>query len=189
MTLEDALADTSYDMELERIKNKIQKLYNDLLVKTFRMSKPGASQEEIQAFLDANELEFKGVGFNEEAEGLEKMMDLLMQDEDIDEVSEKDYEKPQVEQGDELRAKVRDALTVPLTKALKDPSGGLFTPNDTRKKTKTKAPEVPRGSIKRLIDDAPEVNTKELQDIWDAEREKLLELVRKRNKEHGVKFW
>ena len=124
------------------------------------------------------------MGFNEEAEGLEEMMELLMQDEDLDEVSE----KPEVESGDELRAKVRDVLTTPLTEALKTPEGLFKKANDTRKKTKTKSLEVPRGSIKRVSDNEPKVDTRSLEAIWDAEREKLLELVHKRNQEHGVKF-
>ena len=32
LTIEAAFADTSYDMELEKIKNKIQRLYTELLV-------------------------------------------------------------------------------------------------------------------------------------------------------------
>ena len=188
MTLEDAFADSVYDMELEKIKNKIMKLYTDLVEKTFRTSKPGASEEEIQAFQDANALEFKGVGFNDEADGLEKLLELLMQDEDLDETSEMDFEEHDVAKGDKLKES-KDKTTAPLTEKLKDHKGGLFTPEDLQKKVKTKALKTPRGKIERLIDDEPKVQKGELKDIWDAEREKLLQLVRKRNKEHGVKLW
>ena len=159
------------------------------MVKTFRQSKPGASEEEINHFLDSNALEFKGEGFNDEADGLEKILDLLMQDEELDEVSERAFEKHDVASGDEPRSRRHNPLWTPSTKPIESPKGGLFTPSDKRVMKKTKAPETPRGSIKRLIDDDPKVDTKSLKDIWDAEREKLLELVRKRNKESGVRFW
>ncbi len=188
MTLEAAFADSSYDMELEKIKNKIQKLYMDLVEKTYRVANPGASNEQLQAFQDANAIEFQGKGFNEEAEGLEKLLELLMQDEDLDSVGDKDYEKPEVEKGKELSSKSSDKLSVPLMEALKAHKGGLFDSKDKRDQPVTEALKTPRGKIERLIDDDPKVETQTLQDIWDAEREKLLELVRKRNKEHGVKF-
>jgi len=62
-TLEYALADTSYDLELDKIKSKIQKLYRDLLVKTFKMANPNATPEELANFLEKNDLDFKGDGF------------------------------------------------------------------------------------------------------------------------------
>jgi hypothetical protein len=188
MTLESALFDTSYDMELEKIKNKIMKLYTDLVKKTFRMSNPGASQEEIQNFIDENALEFKGDGFSEEADGLEKILDLLVQDEDLDEIKEKKFEKPKVAEGKELKSRHENLLRELITKPLKVPTGGLFTPKDRHSLPKTKAPSIPRGTIKRIIDDDPKVSTIGLKDIWDKELDRLLALVRKRNKEHGVQL-
>ena len=38
-------------MELEKIKNKIQKLYTELLVKTFKAANPNATPEQIEEFL------------------------------------------------------------------------------------------------------------------------------------------
>ena len=188
MLIEDIAADSTYDMELEKIKNKIQKLYTDLVEKTFRTSNPGATQEDIQAFLEANALEFKGVGFEDEADGLDKILELLLQDEDLDEVSEREYEEPDVAKGEKLKES-KEKSTAPKTSPIVDPKGGLFTPKDSKSRPKTKALKTPRGKIDRLIDDAPKVNTKSIQDILDMERNKLLELVRKRNKENGVKLW
>lgn len=189
MTLESAFSDTSYDMELEKIKKKIMRLYTDLVEKTFRMSNPGASPEDIEAFLESNAIEFKGEGFDEEAEGLEQILDLLYQDEDLDPVREKKSVTPKVQTGDLPKSHRENRLWRPSTKSLEDPAGGLFTPPDKHKRPKTKALEAPRGKISRLIDDDPKVSTRGLKDIWDEERQRLLELVRKRNKEHGVKFW
>ena len=50
LTIEAAFADTSYDMELEKIKNKIQRLYTELLVKTFKAANPNATSEQIENF-------------------------------------------------------------------------------------------------------------------------------------------
>ena len=77
LTLESALMDTSYDLELEKIKNKVKQLYNNLLVKTYKASNPSASPEEIQEFLETNELEFKGEGFEEESEDMESLLEML----------------------------------------------------------------------------------------------------------------
>ncbi len=190
MTLENALADTSYNLELEKLKKKIQQLYTDLVTKQFKQSHPGATQEQLEAFLEENELEFKETeSFDEEADGIDKLLELMVQDEDLDKVSDKTYAKADVESGKELKAKSKEKTTAPLTKALKDHIGGLFTPSDKRIKTNTKALKTPKGTIKQSALDPVKVDTKSIQDVWDAEREKLLVLVRKRNKEHGVKFW
>tara|TARA_R110000787_G_scaffold77176_2_gene169831 strand:- start:863 stop:1432 length:570 start_codon:yes stop_codon:yes gene_type:complete len=189
MNLETALADTSYDLELEKLKKKIASLYQELLTKQFRASNPGATQVELDAFMDANALEFKedSEDFDDEADGLEKLLELLSQEEDLDKVEDKTYEKPEVEQGKKLKSN-KDALTTPKTSALVDPKGGMFTPRDKRTQVLTKALKTPRGTIKRMIDDDPKVSTQSLKDIWDAEREKLLHLVKRRNLEHGVKL-
>ena len=93
MTYQEAFSSSSYDLELEKIKSKIQKLYHDLVVKTFKQSKPAATVDEINNFLEDNKLEFKGEGFNEESEGLENLLDSLIQSENLDDVSDRIYEK------------------------------------------------------------------------------------------------
>jgi|10_taG_2_1085330.scaffolds.fasta_scaffold02474_9 hypothetical protein len=189
ITLESVFNDTSYDLELEKIKGKIQKLYMDLVEKTYKSLNPNATSEQLQSFQEANALEFKQSNdFGEEAEGLEKILDLLVNDENLDKVTDQSYEKPDVEKGG-TKVKGKDSFFKAITKAIEMPKGGLFDHLDSRKKTSTKALKTPRGSIARLIKDQPKVDTRSLQDIWDEEREKLLELVRKRNKEHGVRFW
>ena len=185
-TIEAAFADTSYDMELEKIKNKIQRLYTELLVKTFKAANPNATSEQIENFLEANELEFKGTGFEEEADDLDAMLDLLGKDDELDEIKNKSFEAPDVERGKELKSKSNEKTTAPTTTDLKLPTGGLFKPKDAQSRPKTKSLKTPTGKIKRIIDDAPTIKTQELKDIWEAERSKLLALVEQRNKEFGV---
>jgi hypothetical protein len=184
--MESALIDTKYDLELEKIKNKLRSLYRTVLTKAYKMSNPGASASDIANFLEKNDLEFKGDGFDEEAEDLESFLDWFSKEDDIDSVSEKEYSNPEVEKGKELKSKSNEKLTTPKTVSLKVPKEGLFTPNDKHSIPKTTSLKVPRGTIKRVIDDNPVVNLKEFKDIWDAERNKLLELVQSRNKEFGV---
>ena len=99
MNIESALMDTSYDLELERIKTKIKQLYENLLVKTLKASRRDISAEEIADFLEMNELEFKGDGFEEESDGLEELLEALSKEDDLDDVKDKEYEDPDVENG------------------------------------------------------------------------------------------
>lgn len=191
LPLESALMDTSYDLELDRIKNKIKQLYRDLVVKTYKASNPGASLDDIENFLEQNELEFKGDGFDEEAEDLQNLIDLLMhKDEELDEVKEKDYEEHDVQKGSKAK-EVSEGRPAPKTSDIKVAKGGLFTPSDKRAKPKVTKVSIstPTGSIKRMSTDNPKVHTQQLNDIWDKEREKLLALVRKRNREHGIRLY
>ncbi len=188
ITMESALIDTKYDLELEQIQNKIRSLYRDLLTKAFKKSNPGASIEEISSFIEENDLEFLGEGFDEEAEDLESLLELLSKEDDLDRISERNFEKPDVESGKKLKSKTNEKTTTPSTVPLKIPKGGLFAPKDIHKIPKTASLKVPTGGVKKIIDEDRQVNIRELKDIWDEEREKLLKLVRSRNKEFGVRL-
>tara|TARA_R110000782_G_scaffold74008_1_gene147974 strand:+ start:5961 stop:6527 length:567 start_codon:yes stop_codon:yes gene_type:complete len=188
MNIESALMDTSYDLELERIKTKIKQLYENLLVKTLKASRRDISAEEIADFLEMNELEFKGDGFEEESDSLEELLEALSKEDDLDEVKDKEYEDPDVEKGTELKSKSKDASTTPTTVNIDLPKIGMFTPKDKRRRIETKKLKTPRGKISRVIDDSPTVKSQEMKDIWDEERKKLLALVEKRNQEYGVKL-
>ena len=189
MNLETALGDSSYNMDLEKLKKKIAALYAGLLEQAFRQSNPGATPEELEAFKEDNAIEFAETeDFNEDADGLDKLLELLSE-EDLDKVSEKAFKDPEVAKGAKMGAKSQDKSTAPVTVSLEAHKGGLFATKDKRVKKTTKALPTPRGKISRLIDDDPKVETSSLQEIWDAEREKLLQIVKRRNKEHGVKFW
>jgi hypothetical protein len=188
MTLESALEDTSYSLELERLKNKIGELYNKLLTQTFKSANPTATPEDIGQFLESNALEFKGEGFEDESSELERILEDFLKTDDIDEVSKKDYEEPEAPKGPKLKSS-NDTSTLPKSMSPMDYKGGLFSHADKRSSTNTKALKTPTGSIKRTPDDKVKMDMKSMQDIWDAEREKLLTLVRKRNKEHNVRFW
>lgn len=189
LTIEASLASTSYDLELEKIRNKIKQLYRELVIKTYKAANPGASSEDIETFLEQNELEFKGDGFEEEAEDLEALLDRLTQTEDLDEVKEKSYENYDVQTGSKLKS-VSEGRPAPKTTTPEFHRGGLFTPADKKQRPGIKglAPKMPKETLKRSPTDSPKINTQHLQDIWDKERDKLLALVRERNREYGVRL-
>ena len=76
MNIADLFDDTSFDLELEKIKAKIVQLYNILAEKAYRIENPGASPEEIASFLEDNGLEFKeDNSFEEESNELQEVLD------------------------------------------------------------------------------------------------------------------
>tara|TARA_R110002124_G_scaffold287083_2_gene470190 strand:- start:1022 stop:1603 length:582 start_codon:yes stop_codon:yes gene_type:complete len=188
VTMEEMLSGNTYDMELSKIKSKIAALYKSMLVKVFKAAKPGATPEQLENFLESNELDFgdESEEFEDEVENIENIMDSLLKEDDIDPVSEKQFSKVDVESGKGLKNKTHDAPKKFNTKSLDVPKGGLFTPIDKHSLPKTSSLPIPKGSIKRKIDDDPKVSKQTLKDIWDAERKILLDLVARRNKEHGV---
>ena len=65
----------------------------------------------------------------------------------------------------------------------------MFTPSDKQSRPKTKALEVPKGfKRQKAVSDNPKVNSKSLQAVWDVERNRLLKLVKERNKEFGIRL-
>ena len=58
LAMEDLLSNSSYDLELEKIKNKINTLYLNMITKIFKASNPGASEISLQEFLEENKIEF-----------------------------------------------------------------------------------------------------------------------------------
>ena len=67
--------DSIDSMELEVIKDKIRNVYQKLLTEYFKKQVPGASEEDIAAFLEENMVEFEGP--EEEDEEISEIMDLL----------------------------------------------------------------------------------------------------------------
>ena len=58
MTMEELLSGSSYNMELDKIKNRIKSLYRDMLTKVYKAANPGATVSDIQSFLDDNDIDF-----------------------------------------------------------------------------------------------------------------------------------
>ena len=154
--------DSSNLLELDAFKKKIKKLYDEILERTYKMENPGATPEEIQAYVEENGLQFPDEveDEQEQEDEIDNLMDMLddMLDSDIQEpASELSTEdKPKEHKGDELSSKSHEKGDKVETKDLKDKMGGLFSvKTDKRKRTATnaKAPEIPTGpAIKRDTD-------------------------------------
>ena len=141
MNIADLFDDTSFDLELEKIKAKIVQLYNILAEKAYRIEHPGATPEEIASFLEDNGLEFKeDNSFEEESNELQEVLDqMLGPQDDLDPVKDREYSKPTVETGSELKAQ-KDKKDLPKMSPLPEPKGLMMTPEDVHIK-------VPKGTF------------------------------------------
>jgi hypothetical protein len=151
MFISDLFEDTSLGLELEKIKEKIAQLYNQMIEKVYKLENPGATPEEIEMFLEENKLEFSSddTVLEEEITSLEDMLeDLLDPTDDLDPVKDMSYTKPTVQIGKELKSKTNSKGDIPKTVKLPDPKGLMATPNDSRKVIKTKKVEIQTGKQK-----------------------------------------
>ena len=150
--------DSSSLLELAAFKKKIKRLYDEILERVYKAENPGASPEEVQAYVEENGLQFPDEDVSEDSDEIDNLMDMLddMLDSDVQEpASELSTEdKPKEHKGDELSSKSHEKGDRIETKDLKDKMGGLFSvKTDKRKRTATKAPEIPTGpAIKRDTD-------------------------------------
>ena len=139
MHLSDLFEDTSFDMELDKIKEKIVQLYNQVLENAYKMENPTGTPEEMAMFLEENGLEFKSEqeSFEAESSELQGILDQMMEGKDsLEPVKDKDYTNPTIEKGPELKAH-RSKLDLPKTSALPVPKGLMATPEDVHKKIPT----------------------------------------------------
>ena len=145
--------DSSSLLELAAFKKKIKRLYDEILERVYKAENPGASPEEVQAYVEENGLQFPDeVDTEEQEDEIDNLMDMLddMVDTDVQEpVSALSTEdKPKEHRGDELSSKSHEKGDRVETKDLKDKMGGLFSvKTDERKRTSTKAPEIPTGPV------------------------------------------
>ena len=149
MHIADLFDDTSFDMELDKIKEKIVQLYNQVLEKAYKMENPTGTPEEMAMFLEENGLEFKSEkeSFDAESTELQGLLDEMMggPNDDLEPVKEESYSNPVVQNGPELKAH-RDKLRVPETSNLPEAKGLMATPEDVHKKLRSTNFEQPATS-------------------------------------------
>jgi hypothetical protein len=148
--------DSSSNLELEAFKKKIKKLYDEILERTYKIENPGASPEEVAAYVEENGLEFPDDTIDEETNEVDNLMDMLdsmTEEQDmLEPVKDLSMEnKPKEHTGKEPSSKSHEAGIKVETTEYNDRMGGLFSvKTDERKRTATKAPQIPTGkSIKR----------------------------------------
>jgi len=148
MHLSDLFDDTSFDMELDKIKEKIVQLYNQVLEKAYKMENPTGTPEEMAMFLEENGLEFKGEqdSFEAESSELQEILEQMMEGKDsLNPVKDMDYTKPAIEKGSELKAN-KSKVVLPKMSDLPVPKGLMSTPKDVTKKLRSKNIEQPASS-------------------------------------------
>ena len=148
MHLSDLFDDTSFDMELDKIKGKIVQLYNQVLEKAYKMENPTGTPEEMAMFLEENSLEFKSEeqSFDAESNELQEILQQMMEGEDsLEPVKDMEYTNPAIEKGSELKAN-KSKITLPKMSDLPVPKGLMSTPKDVTKKLRSKNIEQPVSS-------------------------------------------
>jgi len=143
----DLFSDSIDSMELDVIKNKIRDVYAKLLTEYFKKQVPGASEEDIDAFVQENALEFEGEAEEDsEVDEILGMLDEMLDDgEDLQPVDASgkapDYT------GTQLGAKSKEGSTAPTGAYRGIKLGGMMTPGDSQVKVRTSKSEDPTGGI------------------------------------------
>ena len=147
--------DSSSLLELAAFKKKIKKLYDEILERVYKAENPGASPEEVQAYVEENGLQFPDEDVSEDTDEIDNLMDMLddMVDTDVQEPASalSTEDKPKEHKGAEPSSKAHEKGEKVETIGPKDHMGGLFQiKTDLRSKTRSKSLPTPSGSqIKR----------------------------------------
>jgi len=143
----DLFSDSIDSMELDVIKNKIRDVYAKLLAEYFKKQVPGASEEDIYAFIQENALEFEGEAEEDsEVDEILGMLDEMLDDgEDLTPVDASgkapDYT------GIPVGAKSKEGSTTPTGSYRGLKLGGMMTPEDSQTKVRTSKLKDPTGGI------------------------------------------
>jgi|14_taG_2_1085336.scaffolds.fasta_scaffold01065_11 hypothetical protein len=167
------------DLELENIRNKILQMYTDLLTKAFSVENPSASPEELEEFLAMNSL-------GEISSQEDDLTDLL---DDLSPVSEMPYEEPKEHRGPTKQSEKHERGDIPDTTPVPIPEGMFRKASQKQEDVpNTRKVEDPTGPQKRsAIHERQNVfDRKTVKQLLDKERQRLLRVVEKRNKEFGV---
>ena len=143
----DLFSDSIDSMELDVIKGKIRDVYIKLLSEYFKKQFPGASEEDIDAFIEENAMEFDGESEeSEEVDEILGMLDEMLDDgEDLTPVDASgkapDYT------GTPVGVKSKEGSTAPTGTYRGIKLGGMLTPEDSQLKVRTSKVDDPTGGI------------------------------------------
>jgi len=143
----DLFSDSIDGMELEVLKDKVRNIYQKLLSEYFKKQFPGASEEDIDAFIESNAMEFEGASEEEdEINLLMEELDAFLDDgEDLQPVDGSgkapDYT------GNQIGAKSKEGSTAPTGTYRGLKLGGMMTPSDSQTKVRTSKEDDPTGGI------------------------------------------
>ena len=145
----DLFSDSIDSMELDVIKNKLRDVYAKLLTEYFKKQVPGASEEDIDAFVQTHAMEFEGEAEEDsEVDEILGMLDEMLDDgEELEPVDPSgnapDYTGPQ------LGAKSNESTKAPKGTYKGLPLQGMMTPSDSQTKVRTSKENDPTGGINR----------------------------------------
>lgn len=188
----DIFEDSCDSLELDRIKAKVLEVWSHLLSVTYEKEYKDMSEEDddyktLEHYLEHHKLMFGGdvQEQSEEDELLDMLDNLLEEDEELEPV-----------QSEGKAPKYSGSSLSSNKETSKVPSGSYSsehmttkTPSDSEERVKSSSYKEHRGkTLKSKTHTSSSAHMQSLEDILKIERERLLRLVAKRNKEFGVRL-
>ena len=173
-------SDSTLGLELEKIKEQVAKLYNQMILKAYKASNPAATEEDIAAFLEENKLDFEDYEEpSDELDELSEIVESLIDGDDLDLVKDKNYTNPDVETGSEMTAKSKSFTTTPDTKNLEIQTG-MLSRATTREEVKTSKLPEHEGKQKRSATHE-QVDFTDIKPVFKKIQESLKDLKQRQN--------
>jgi hypothetical protein len=184
---------THHSLELDRIKEKIRSIWNQLLVAQYKETYKYQSDEDedyvgFDEYADKNKLQFAG-----EEEDVTEVDSILEMLEGIldngDELSPVSSEGKAPSYGSTSLASNKDPSTVTTT-TYNVKHSSTKPVSDSERRVKSGTYDKPTGgqTLKSVNHEQSLAHTKSLLEILDVERQRLLSLVAKNNKKYGVRL-
>jgi hypothetical protein len=143
MQVANIFEDSTIGLDLDKIREKINSLYQTLLTQAYKRENPVAAPDEIAEFLESNKLDFP-TAEDTEAEDLMDLIDDLTNEDDLDPI-DSDGKAPTVEQGVELKSKLHELGKTPKTTTVPLQKGMLTSAPDIQVKKRSSDPVATNG--------------------------------------------
>ena len=195
----DIFEDTTHErpvsnsLEIDRIKAKVLSVWNQLMAATYDIEYKNKDQEDedymsLEEYMEDNKLTFAGEEEPEtEIDSLLEMFENMLDPQEELEPIDSDAKAPTY--GSTNLSSNKESLKVPEG-SYQAEHVSTKTPKDAKDKSKSSSYIEPTGktlTTKTHERSAP-ISIKSIEDILKVERERLLRLVAKRNKQFGVRL-
>ena len=192
--LEDSTCESSAgsSLELDRIKDKVRSVWTQLIAATYKVeykdqNEHGDEYVTLESYLEDNKLIFPGEDQPEsEVDGLLTMLEDMLDPQEELESIQNETKAPTY--GSISLSSNKEPSTV--KKTTYDPKhSATITPSDNTisvKSTTYDKPETGKELKSETHESSVPDSIQSLLDLLEVERERLLKVVRQRNKEHGV---
>ena len=196
----DIFEDTTHErpvsnsLEIDRIKAKVLSVWNQLVAATYDIEYKNKDQEDedymsLEEYMEDNKLTFAGEEEPEtEIDSLLEMFENMLDPQEELEPIDNDAKAPTY--GSTNLSSNKESLKVPEG-SYQAEHVSTKTPKDAKDKlqaTTYKEPENGKKLTSKTHEQSAPISIKSIEDILKVERERLLRLVAKRNKQFGVRL-